>query len=479
LHAITLLLTLMVAQPELRPLSPADAVAQAHADLVRLPADARQTVRYLSLYSLPAAERAKAIQVLSGHVNGLSRGIDLVPVRIIPDAQGSLLRLDLRDYEWNAATWEKLVDPYFSTVIETQSVVPWEGGLWEGKHYPQESFTYYKKKRVQALAPWLTESEAARKQLADVTTWTYSQMPIVRGDWFLYQTAIQEGRAVGYYDFLGIQNQKDFEKAVRFDAQLAAKLEHRRAVVFSGIALQPRRIERVNTVLGGLWRTFDNERAIAEKNPLKILDDNFQFVATEQIGPLPNGMPAFYLGDNKGTRQDKAPDNIVGGDRLGSGNDTRLHINLSCLRCHFGLSKTESGVKEADFAKITKLKSSDFEKYLDLKRQYLRDLTDEIKIDRSRYAAAIKRATGGMTPFDYGVELSKLFARYDGPVTPDRAAADLGIEKARMLAAFRAYDARADLDPVLSLLMDGKSIGVQQWEEVIPIAHSTIRGYQP
>ena len=61
-----------------RPLTPADAVAQAHADLAKMPHDARAYVRYLSIYSVPAAERAKTIQALSGHVNGLSRGTDLV-----------------------------------------------------------------------------------------------------------------------------------------------------------------------------------------------------------------------------------------------------------------------------------------------------------------------------------------------------------------------------------------------------------------
>ncbi len=464
------MLALLIGQAA--PLTPADAMSQVHADLARMPAEARTYARYLTTYNVPTEQRTKLIQAISGHVNGLSRSVDLSAPRIIPDTQGSLLRIDLRDYEWDVALWEKLVDPAFTTVVQT--VVPWEGGSWEGQHYARGSFTYYRK--TQAIGPWLTETEDGRRKLTDVTTWTYSNSPVVRGEWFIYQTAVQEGRAPGYYDFLGIKNQKDFEKVVRFDANLAAKLEHRRAVVFSGIALQPRRVERINTVLGGLWRTFDNDKAVDAKNPLRILDDTFRFTATEQIGPLPNGMPAFYLGDNAGKRQDKAPDNIVGGDRTTSNNDTRLHINLSCIRCHMGMSKKEMGVKEADFARITKLKSTDYQQYLDLKRQYLRDLAPEIVGDRARYEVAIKRITG-LTPFEYATELGKAYARHDGPVTPDRAAADLGTTKAKMLAAFRAYDARADLDPVLSLLMDGKAIPVQQFEEVIPIAHSTLRGY--
>ncbi len=469
-------MTLMIGQG----LSPAIAIEQAHADLVRIPVDDRRYVRYLSLYATKDAERAKLIQAISAHCNSLSRNIDIRPPTIVPDNAGSLLRVDLRNYEWNTEVWEKLVDPYFTTTIKEGATVQWEGGIWpgDGKNYPAGSFTY-KRPKTTILAPWLAESPAAVKKVADVANWTYSKSPIVRGDWFVYQTIIQEGRAAGYYDFLGIKDQKGFEQVIRFDAVLASRLEHRRAMVFSGIALQPRRIERTNTALGGLWRTFDNEDAINEKNPLTILDDDFKFDATEQIAPLPNGMAAFFLGDNKGKKQDKAPDKIVGGDRTGKGNDTRLHICLSCIRCHFGMSKKENGVKEADFARITKLKSYDFQKYDDLQRQYKRDLDLDIFIDRAKYTAAIKKATGGMTPFDYAAELTKVYDRYDGPVTPERAAADLGILKEKMLGAFRAYDEKADLNPVLSILLDGRAIGIRQWEEVFATANATIRGYVP
>lgn len=424
-------------QPDAKLLSPADSILAAHADLVKLPGN-REYVRYLSLYNIPAEKRETIIRNLNGRCNLLSRQVDIKPVQIVPNTHGSLVRINLLDYDWNVAVWEGLIDPYFSTVVEKKYEAYWEGGVWkdDGRYYPSGSFKYYKYNRVQALAPWLAETEEGARRVAEVSLWTRSKMPIVRADWFLRETAIQEGRKVGYYDFLGIKNQKDFEKAVRFNAELASQLEHRRSVVFSGIALQPRRIERTATVLGGLWRTFDNERAVDQNNPLKLLDDDFKFEATEQIAPLPNGLPAFYLGDNKGNRQNKAPDQIIGGDRTGHDNDTRLHICLSCIRCHFGFAKNEMGVKEANFTKIGKLKSTDYYKFQELSRQYTRDIAGPIQKDRANYQAAIKTATG-LEPFDFASDFAKIYAEYEGAVTPERAAVDLGTTKEKLLKALR------------------------------------------
>lgn len=453
-------------QPQDAPLTPADAIAQAHADISTIPEKDRYFVRYLTMYSVPKEDRPLLAKVLTGHVNHLSRHPEAWP--LVPVADGSLLRLDTRLFRWKTEVWEKLADPHF------QEVLDWKGGVWpgDGKNYAAKEFKY------RALGPWLTETPKQRQCLDELTLWTGSKIPVVHAEWFLQDTSISEGKAVGYFGFLEINDQKGFEAAVRFDEKLARELEHYRSVVFSGITLQPRRIEREATVLGGLWRTKDNEKAVGNKNPLKILDNSFEFEATEQIAPLPNGLPAFFLGNNKGKRQDKAPDQIVGGDRLGATNDTRLHIYLSCQRCHFGMVKAEMGVKEADYTKLEKLKVyDDFDKFLELSRQYRRDIKEPIGEDRVRYKRAIQRACG-MEPQDYATELQKAFARYDSKVTPEQAAARLGTTKAKMIRAFRDYDAVADLDPVLSILMGDRPIPVTQFEEVISEAHRTLRGYK-
>lgn len=484
-----------IAQGELRPLAPADVTEQVHADLVQMPSVERQYARYLTLYATPAAERPKAIQAISGFVNCISREVALKPPAIVPGTQGALLRVSLLHYEWDAGTWDKLADPYLTKTVEVEtktSRVPWEGGTWpgDGRYYPRGAFEVErkgKKERRPAFAPWLLEKERGdpaadkrEKMLLEIGAYTRSKMSVVKAEWFVGQLAIQRKRPVGYYDFLQVKDQKDFDALVRFDVKLSAKLEHRRVTILSDIAVdKARRLERTDSVKGGRWQTFDNEKAIGDRNPIKVLDGTFKFDATEIIAPLANGMPAFFLGNDKGVRQDVAPPEIVGYDRTARGLDGSVHIFKSCVGCHFAEKKEECGVKKAVFAKPTRFASKyDPKVIVELERQYLREIEPEIEGDRLRYIRAIKQATGGMEPFEWANELLKLIARYEGDVTPERAAADLGVTRAAMVKAFRDYDAKADLDPVLSVLMEGGAIGITQWEDAINAAHLALRGYR-
>ena len=74
----------------------------------------RPFVRYLTLQSIPNDVRRKAARAVArGWVNHLS-----MRRRIAYPAEqtGTLIRVDLRDYGWDAADWEELVkdDPYVS-----------------------------------------------------------------------------------------------------------------------------------------------------------------------------------------------------------------------------------------------------------------------------------------------------------------------------------------------------------------------------
>lgn len=437
------------------------------ADLAAQPAAVRTNLRYLWVGNIPEKERAEFVAVLNGHCNGLSREIDLVPLTTVGR---ELLRVNLEDYAWDNSTWEKLADadPYYHTRIETEVITLWPGGVWpkDGKFYRAGSFRESRKVVTTAIAPWAGDTKA----MAEVVNWTGSKVPVVRADWFLAQTAIQEGRAVGYYDFLGVKDQKGFEKLVGFDAELAKKREQRKVLVFSGITIQPRRVERTKSVDGGLWRTFDSAKAVDKKNPLRILDDDgFEFDVTEQFAPLPNGLMASYLGDSKGNRQDKAPDNIV--------QIPRLHVNLSCIECHFGRVKNEVGIKEIGHTPIGKLSAVDYRKYVELKRKYLRDLGPSIEQDRIGYAAAIKAATG-MEPQAYAVAYQRWYSNYaDAKVNLARMALDYGMERAALLKALDSYEQRTgSIDAVLSIIQGGGSIPIEQYEELQPVIQLVIRG---
>jgi hypothetical protein len=430
---------------------PADLVSAAARDLETLPVQVRPYTRYLT---------TNDHAVLSGHLNGLSRETEIVR----PQPLGGLLRLNLLDYGWTPELWDSLaeVDPWHHVKVEEDAVLDWPGGLWDGKHYPAGSFTYHGKKKGKetVLAPWLAES----KDLPALIAGTQSKAPLLRGDWFVSQTVIADQRKPSYYDFLGIKDQKDFERLVGFDKTIGAKREHRRVVPFSGITFEPRRAQ-LDQGIGWLFRTFDNKKAIEKANPIEILDDEFTFDATEQFGPGPNGMPIWLLANNKGELQTKAPDDIV---------RFRVDINLSCLECHFR-GKTESGIKDLKAQPIKELSSVDQAKYLELRRQYLRDNAIPIKQTREIFEGAIKAATG-LDGHTYSRKVQAMFSAYEGPVTPERAASDMGMSKQEMVAKLVAYKrATGYLSPTLSILVSGDPIPIRQWENFFVVAMTNVR----
>lgn len=447
----------LTAQGPERMWAPSDSVVAAASDIAKLPADQATATRYLDLGSVPVEERPALIQVLAGHVNSLSREPDLVAPVVVPGTRGALLRIDLRDYGWKFSTFGALADasPYHHVRIKTHT----GADAWKNT----------------ALAPWLSETKEAAIATTYLAQRTQSRAPIVSGQWFLWQTSVQEGRgAAGYYDFLGVKDQKGFEALVRFDAKLASKLEQRRVVIFSGVTQEPRRVERTHTVLGGLWRTSDSAEAVDEKNPLNQLNGGLKADATEQFGPLPNGLPAWLLANGAGVRQDKAPDNIVSGDRT-SAKDGRLHVYLSCWRCH-GAGKA-SGVLDLDAAPIRELYSVDADKLRELRRQYLRDLQPLIDQDRQAYAAALKAATG-LEPAKYAVELSRFYQRYDeARVDAAWAGRDFGMDGRTFAATLNAYRrASGYLLPSLSVIANGGAVPIRQWQEAVPAAWLAIKG---
>lgn len=474
------------AEPQLPPLTPADAIAAAHADLAKLPAAIQPHVRYMSLYSTPPADRLRVRQVLNGHCNGLSREPDLTPVAIVPGSQAALVRVVLRDYSWSAATWEKLVDPYFSAAVETSYEDPWEGGTWpgDGKYYKPNTFTVRRVIKTQALAPWLTETPDTQKKLADVVAWTQSKMPVVRADWFMNQTAAAADRSPNYYDFIGVKNEKDFQRLVGVDVALAEsrKSVHREAVAVSGVALKARAIIRLGAIDGGYWKTLDFKTNLDAKNPLRVLGKEIEdgFDATEQIASLPNGMLAYFLGNAKGEAQAAAPDNIAS-DSSSLSNDRRVHANVSCIRCHSngGLQDVDGWVKNLLTAPLD-LRSPDYEKYRELRREYARDMQEKIKHDRALYETAVKQATG-LDSQEYSAAYSALWESYENAtVDLTRAAADLGVTVEKLRGAIERQVKANYGNTVMSvLLLDNPRINripIRVWEDEYPNAQLLLKG---
>jgi hypothetical protein len=467
-QALTLLALTAARQVQIdaQPWSPAAITKAAADDVAALPKDAAYHVRYLDIGWLEPARRPDLIQVLSGHVNGLSRRINLRPPKIVKGTLGGLLRLDIRDYGWDRKVWERLVSPY----NHVRTTVDWPGGVWpgDGLNYAPASFRWNRP----LIAPW-QGPDAVR--LAGLTQ---SQAPIVNGLWLLWQTAVQEGRGTtGYYDFLQIKTQADFEKLIRFDGKLTTDLLKRRVVIWSGVTQEPRRVELDLTVLGLYLKTFDNNVAQGDRNPLAMLNGRFKFDATEQFSPLPNRLPVWWLANGQLKRQDKAPDSIVKGDRT-SHKDGRLHVNLSCWRCH-AESKADRGILSLDHAaKIDKIvgivrSDKDYERVDELQAQYLTEVKGLLEQGRMNYATAVKEASG-LDPEDYAAGLSEWYRYYDeARVDAVWAARDLATTPAKLKAALAAYpwpERLAGHASVLSEIAGGGAIPIRQWEEVVESA---------
>jgi hypothetical protein len=487
------------------PLSPADVVALAAADAATLAPSVQVQARWLSLHNLPAASRAEAAQILGGHLNSLSREPDVV--RPVPVARGMLLRISTEDYgSAFAVAWEKLADqePYFhvttlSATEDEYEEVTVEFGFWvtpAGEKYTgrkrAEKDTWErtrlekerrKKPKVKTgrLAPWLLRTPKEKAALEYLIGVTESDSPIITAEWFVVQTAIQDQRKPGYYDFLGVKDEATFQRLVGYterDIDPSFLREVRESVAVSGVTLQPRAIERKEKVGGALWRTRDIRVAKDKSNPLRVLDDKLVFDATEQYGHLSNGLWAMFLGNAKGERQDSAPD-FIASDSTAPHNDRRVHIYLSCARCHSasGLQEIDGWVRGVLNAPPNFLAAADIKEAKRLRQQYVRRLEPHLVADRKRYSDALLEATGGLTPEKYASGLALLWkTQAEDAVTVDRAARDLGCSVKELQDALAAQGAA--VDPTLSAfrLPKPRPISLGSWQESYALAQLAIGG---
>jgi hypothetical protein len=472
---------------------PAEAVAAAYADAARLPPETARTTRYLSTYAIPEKERPDFLRALKFHCNSLSREAELVPPRqVAPE----LLAVNLLDYGWKAKTYEKLLDgengqpePYFHAPVKVSLAAgdteTWPGGVdsSDGRFYPAGRYTVKHKKSViqQAQAPWLDPAHTSA-----LVSLTQSQVPVLRADWFLFQTAIQAGRdGHGYYDFLGLgKEEKDFQALIGADPVLARKVKKEIAgvVARSGVTLNNRRLVRLGAITGGYWFSEDFKTSTAKQNVLRLLDEETdppKGDASEQYGFLPNGLFAFWLQNAQGVRQDSAPD-FIASDRLTGDNDGRVHIGLSCIRCH------QEGIRPIDdyarklYRGSVVLQSPDYRKFVRLRQLYLSDLAGHVRQDQEQYATALLRVNGLTAAANARAYAGAWDSYLNGEVTVAVAARELGCTEAHLLLALKASaKTTGQLDPVLAGLIQEPPLPLRRehMEELYATLQTILRGY--
>jgi hypothetical protein len=411
--------------------TPATSIVSAANDLAKYGADDDKThIRYLSRPPGASVEEWEDLKVaLSVHVNSVSRAATLAKPVLV---KGDLLRVDIRDYKWKAATWEKLasVEPYYTVRRKIGD-----------------------KEEVLA-ARWLPKNEITK-----LIGWTDSIIPVVRADWFWVQTVVQADRKAGYYDFLGLKNRNDYFKLIGSDKKKAEELNKQWAAVLrrSGIATRNRQVMREGVVDAGHWFTLDvTANQTRKKNAINTLL-GYDHDAEEHIAPLPNGLFAYYLSDNKGAQQDSAPDQ-VGPDTTTTSNDARIHSYLSCVRCHReGLRPLDDYGRRLLSGQGKLAVSNDRALFDRLATLYLRPLERHRVRDNLEYSEALKEVGGnGLTPGKLSQTYTSVWQRWnDNDVTREQAALEIGVDEALLVDALRWYGSPAGGKQILPLSLLG------------------------
>lgn len=504
---------------------------------------------YLSFHNLPRGDRGNAWKALANHVNAVAgKGVSDItsPVLILEDGSEKhwphvlrrdweallLARVDVRDYHWPDDLRDKLAEQgfYFSVPVQEAEPPRYEKVLFDKHRYwPDENGIFWvgdTRPNVPEARRWVKASEwkdgdywlrpvggerkAAGKvefregfwikkdaetaaALAQLQHATGQRFPVQRADNFIWQTAAQQGRVVGYYGIQGLRSRDDFFRLIGFrqDESLDYSDEFLINVALSGVAeSNARRMGRFRRMV---WTTFDNEVAVDKVNPLRVLDNkNFTHKAEEHLGFAPSGFWKAYLSDDKGVQQNVAPP-FVGFDRTSPENDGNIHPYIGCIRCHEQMG--ENGLArfnhwQQNLNKVrpgwepqTPLAVADEGLFLQLRRQYLQGLEFWFKRDGQMYAYAVRRASG-QTPGEFAGSLSKVWADYVAPVTMERAARELGVTPEKFREALVRYKrTTGSLDPVLDEFTlprkEQQAIGYAQWQEVYFQAELAVAGLAP
>jgi tetratricopeptide (TPR) repeat protein len=382
--------------PEAQPLttrrafiSPADVLRYVHDDLEKeVPERDRRFTRYFTLPHLANAglsedELQSYRHGLAKLVNSLSWASRVVVPRPIDPAQ-TVLRIDLRDYQWNEKVWDAVlaVNPY--------GVV---AGTEEGRYC----------------------SEATRCQL-----------PYVRGDWFVAAAS----RPPLYHNVLQLPaTEQELEKLLRVDTAEDIRQERVARAAFngSGVSRNNRLIERHESGSVSYWRSYDFASNTGRQNlfahPLGPGNGagDFRHDGGEIIFNLPNGLQAYLLVNGTGRRIDKGPTAIVSDPRRP---DRAVENGLSCMSCHArGLIEKNDQVREHVLKNARAFTREDVDSVTALYPPREK-FTELLRADAERFQEAVAR-TGA--PLSATEPVAALAARFEAELDLPLAAAEAGV----------------------------------------------------
>lgn len=323
---------------------------------------------------------------LSKLVNSLSWGHEVVRPEPL-DAAGTILRIDLRDFDWarkGADVWDDIVRAYPYGVLYESA---------EAKYVYEQTQT----------------------------------MPYVMADWFVAEAS----RPPLYHKVLQLPDTaQELEAQLRIDSANDIRQVRVARAGFneSGVSQSNRIIERHPSVYGAYWKSYDFIKSTGDGNifvhplgPRFVGGQNsFAHDGGEIIFSLPNGLQGYMLVNGIGQRLDKAPPEIVT-DR--KSRDTKVENGRSCMSCHVrGLNSKADEIRAAVERSRDSFPDADLILALYPEPSRLERLVEK---DNKRFKEALEQ-TGA--PFGQTEPILALSQEFDKSVDLGRAAAELGLK---------------------------------------------------
>jgi mono/diheme cytochrome c family protein len=395
----------------------------------------RQYLRYFTLTHLFNSGRSsdelgdhhKAVSKL---VNSLSWKRNITkPVPI--DVNRTILRIDLRDYEWTEQIWNRLTNanPYAVRYSTTSA----------GNCYNM----------------------------------TRSTVPFIRGDWFVFAAS----RPPLYHDILQLPDtDRVLEKLLKIDVNrnILEETVMRSGFVRSGVSQNNRLLERHDSQNGAYWKSYDFASNTGRQNlfehplgPVSSIKSvwsqrSFLHAGGEIIFSLPNGLQGYFLTDSKGNRIDKGPTSIVSDPQQ---LDKAVVNGISCMSCHYNGIK----VKHDEIRAVVEKTPTAFpERSVILAIYPATSLMDsKMREDAARFKTAVGQT--GSSINQNGEPIASIAKRFEKELTLVEASAEAGVKPVALKTAIEANSTLGRQIGVL-LVRGGKikrSVFVNSFADVI------------
>jgi mono/diheme cytochrome c family protein len=337
-------------------------------------------------------------------------------------------RIDERDFQWDEAVDNQVVDPTIDVWEELMKAYPF------GIRYDQQF-------------------DAAQSLVA----LTHTRIPIAHGDWFVDNASLPPL----YFDVLDMPNnylafQQQFGG---IDSQLDFDQNRVDCVGMDGQASLVSNFNRVqcrhDSANGYFWESFDFAGEAGGQNIFSNPVDFAAFRAGgESFTSLPDGQQVYFVYNAAENRLDDAPSNVV--TDYSPDSDRVVHTGQSCMHCH------ESGVLERDdqlLDAVLAQQGAFDQATIDQVQEWFPQNSDW----PTKYTGDINDFTNSVTAAGVviGEEPTWALSRdYEAPVTQARVAADLGIPAAILQGAIST---NAQLQVQFASLFNGTTNSIDRF----------------